>query len=96
MKLFKSHKDGYKDGEQLRDFVYVKDVVAAMENLVQKNDREISGIYKLGTGKARTFADLATATFSAMDKPASIDYIDMPERLQGQYQYYTQANMDKF
>ena len=96
VKLFKSHKDGYADGEQLRDFVYVKDVVAAMVNLVEKNDREISGIYNLGTGRARTFADLARATFSAMDKPENIEYIDMPERLRGQYQYYTQANMDKF
>lgn len=96
VKLFKSHKEGYKDGEQLRDFVYVKDVVAAMVNLVAKDDREISGIYNLGTGKARTFTDLATATFSAMDKPANINFIDMPDRLVGQYQYYTQANMDKF
>ena len=96
VKLFKSHKEGYKDGEQLRDFVYVKDVVAAMVNLVEKNDREISGIYNLGTGRARTFADLARATFTAMDKPENIEYIDMPERLRGQYQYYTQANMDKF
>lgn len=93
MKLFKSHRDDYKDGEQLRDFVYVKDVCKAMVELI-KNKVE-SGIYNLGTGQARSFLDLTKATFKAMDKKENIEFIDMPESLRDQYQYYTQANMNK-
>lgn len=94
MKLFKSHRDDYKDGEQLRDFVYVKDVCKAMLGLIDKKAE--SGIYNLGTGQARTFLDLTKATFKAMGIEEKIEFIDMPESLRDQYQYYTQANMDKF
>ncbi len=97
IKLFKSHKEGFKDGEQLRDFVYVKDVVRAMVELIEagKKKPSISGIYNLGTGKARSFFDLASATFVAMGKKPNIKFIDMPVELRGQYQYFTQADMTK-
>ncbi len=95
VKLFKSHRPDFKDGEQLRDFVYVKDVVRAMLALINKADPKTSGIYNLGTGKARSFHDLAKATFSAMGVAPKIIFIDMPKELQGQYQYFTEANMKK-
>lgn len=95
VKLFKSYKEGYEDGGQLRDFVYVKDCVDAMISLVNEEHNGANGVYNLGTGKARSFADLAKATFAAMGKKENIEYIDMPESLQGQYQYYTQAQMKK-
>jgi ADP-L-glycero-D-manno-heptose 6-epimerase len=97
VKLFKSHRPDYKDGEQLRDFVYVKDVVRAMIELIEagKKKPSLSGIYNLGTGKARSFHDLAKATFKAMDKKAQIQFIDMPMELRNQYQYFTQADMGK-
>lgn len=95
--LFRSHKDGFKDGEQLRDFVYVKDVVRAMIELIEAGKKKptLSGIYNLGTGKARSFYDLASATFIAMDKKPNIKFIDMPVELRNQYQYFTQADMNK-
>lgn len=93
VKLFKSHKDGYLDGEQMRDFVYVKDCVDVMDWLL--NHHEVNGIFNLGTGKARTFKDLVTATFNAMQKPVDIEYIPMPEHLRGKYQYFTEADMTK-
>lgn len=96
MKLFKSYKDGFKDGEQLRDFVYVKDVVRAMISLVSEDHKGSSGIYNLGTGTARSFLDLTKATFKAMDKKEDIEFIDMPDSLKDQYQYFTEANMSKF
>lgn len=96
VKLFKSHHPEFADGGQLRDFVYVKDVVTAMVNLLAAKEREHCGIYNLGTGQARSFRDLAIATFNAMDKTPDIEYIDMPERLRDQYQYYTKAEMGKF
>lgn len=97
VKLFKSHRPDYKDGEQLRDFVYVKDVVRAMIELIDagKKKPSLSGIYNLGTGEARSFHDLVKATFNAMDIKAKIQFIDMPEELRNQYQYYTQADMGK-
>ena len=95
MKLFKSHKEGYADGEQLRDFVYVKDVVNTMFELMTSQHTGVNGIYNLGTGKARSFKDLTIATFKAMGKDENIEYIPMPESLRNQYQYYTQANMTK-
>lgn len=95
VKLFKSHRPDFKDGEQLRDFVYVKDVVRAMISLIEKADPSTSGIYNLGTGKARSFHDLTKATFEAMGKKTNIEFIDMPKELQGQYQYFTEANMKK-
>ncbi|MBD67057.1 MAG: ADP-glyceromanno-heptose 6-epimerase [Halobacteriovoraceae bacterium] len=95
VKLFKSHHPDYTDGGQLRDFVYVKDVVRAMLDLMETDHAGKNGIYNLGTGKARSFKDLAEATFKALDKEINIQYIDMPEALQGQYQYFTEANMKK-
>ncbi len=96
VKLFKSHKEGYSDGGQLRDFVYVKDIVQAMTMLMQHKVPGSSGIYNMGTGQARSFDDLIKATFKAMGKSESIEYIPMPEHLRGQYQYFTEAKMDKF
>lgn len=93
MKLFKSHKFDYRDGEQKRDFVYVKDVIEVCYFLM--NHRKNSGIYNLGTGKARTFNDLAIATFHAMQKEPNIEYIDIPDDIRDAYQYFTEANMNK-
>ena len=97
VKLFKSHRPDYKDGEQLRDFVYVKDVVRAMVELIAAGKKKpgLSGIYNLGTGEARSFHDLVKATYASMDKTAKIKFIDMPGELRNQYQYYTQAEMGK-
>ncbi len=91
--LFKSYNDNYKDGEQLRDFIYVKDICKAISFAI--DHPEVSGLFNLGTGKARTFNDLAIATFDAMGIEPNIEYIDMPENLRGKYQYYTQAHMEK-
>jgi len=95
VKLFKSHRPEFKDGEQLRDFIYVKDVVGAMIELADPEKAEHSGIYNLGTGVARSFLDLTKATFKSMGIAPNIEFIDMPEALRGQYQYYTQAEVDK-
>ncbi len=97
VKLFKSHREDFKDGEQLRDFVYVKDVVRAMVELIKVGQKKpsLSGIYNLGTGKARSFHDLVKATFHSMDTKPHIKFIDMPLELRNQYQYYTQAEMGK-
>ncbi|MAX66578.1 MAG: ADP-glyceromanno-heptose 6-epimerase [Halobacteriovoraceae bacterium] len=96
MKLFKSYKEEFADGEQLRDFVYVKDVVDAMWLLMSSEHNGINGIYNLGTSQARSFKDLVSATFKAMGKEENIEYIEMPETIKNQYQYYTQAQMKKF
>jgi len=93
MKLFKSHKEGIAHGEQKRDFVYVKDVCDVLFFLM--NHRKNSGIYNLGTGQARSFNDLAKATFKAMNIPENIEYIDTPEDIRDKYQYFTQAEMAK-
>jgi len=93
MKLFRSHNPDYKDGEQLRDFIYVKDVVEVC--LFLMNMKPSSGIYNLGTGKARSFVDLARNTFLAMSKEPSISFIDTPADIRDKYQYFTQANMSK-
>jgi ADP-L-glycero-D-manno-heptose 6-epimerase len=93
MKLFRSHKSGYKDGEQMRDFVYVKDVVDVCVFLM--HHRKDSGVYNLGSGKARTFNDLVKAVFAAFDKPANIEYIDTPADIRDTYQYFTEAKMGK-
>lgn len=96
VKLFKSHRPEFKDGEQLRDFVYVKDAARALINMMNPSSARFSGIYNIGTGQARSFKDLMTATFKAMGRESKIDFIDMPENLRSQYQYYTQADMTKF
>ena len=93
VKLFKSYKKEYKDGGQLRDFVYVKDCVDAMWWLF--NNPKANGIYNLGTGKARTWNDLIKAVFAAMKKKSNIEYIEMPQSLRNQYQYFTKAQMTK-
>lgn len=95
VKLFKSHKWGFKDGEQLRDFIYVKDVIKVCAWLMNGCDTISSAIYNLGRGKARTFIDLVTATYNAMDIPVNIDFIDMPADIRETYQYFTEANMEK-
>jgi len=100
VKLFKSHRPDFKDGEQLRDFVYVKDLVKVMFWMYQlmvngKWEFSKNGIYNLGTGKARSFYDLAAATFRGLDKDPNIVFIDMPEDIRDKYQYFTEANMKK-
>ena len=93
VRLFRSHKPDFEDGEQLRDFIYVKDILKVCFWLMQY--KPSSGIYNLGTGKARTFNDLVKSTFAGLDMAPKIEYIDMPEDLRNTYQYFTEANMDK-
>lgn len=93
MRLFKSHNPNFKDGEQMRDFVYVMDVVEVLFFFMML--RKKSGIYNLGSGTARTFNDLAKATFNALDVPENIEYIDTPEDIRDKYQYFTEADMRK-
>ena len=93
MKLFRSHNENYKDGEQLRDFIYVKDVVNVCLFLMEQE--QSSGIYNLGSGKARTFLDLTKNTFSAMGKEAMIGFVDTPLDIRDKYQYFTEADMQK-
>jgi len=95
VKLFRSHKEGFKDGEQLRDFIYVKDVVKVCEWLMQHFTTVQSGLYNLGTGKARSFIDLVKSTYKALDKEPNIQFIDMPEDIRDKYQYFTEAKMQK-
>ncbi len=93
VKLFKSHKAGYGDGEQKRDFVFVDDVVDVLLHAASGAVKR--GIYNLGTGQARTFADLARATFEALGKEPNIEFIDMPVELRERYQYFTEAKMQR-
>lgn len=93
VKLFKSHRPDFADGEQLRDFVYVKDAVDMTLFFLERP--ELGGLYNVGTGTARNWNDLAKATFAAMGREPKIEYIPMPEHLQGKYQYYTQADVTK-
>ncbi len=93
VKLFRSHRPDFNHGEQLRDFVYVKDILKVCFWLMQY--KPSSGIYNLGTGKARTFNDLVKSTFAGLDLPPKIEYIDMPEDIMNTYQYFTEAKMDK-
>lgn len=93
VKLFQSHREGYADGGQLRDFIYVKDVVRVMLAFAARP--QVSGLFNLGTGKAHSFRELLEATFAAMGLEPRIDYIPMPEDLRGKYQYFTQATMDR-
>ena len=93
MKLFRSHRPDFKDGEQLRDFVYVKDVCSVCLFLMQH--RKNSGIYNLGSGTARTFLDLARSTFKALGKEERIEFIDTPIDIRDKYQYFTEAKMEK-
>jgi len=91
--LFRSHNPNYPDGGQMRDFVYVDDVVDIVEFLLQSP--EVSGIFNAGSGQARSFVDLAQATFAAAGKEPSIDYVDTPLSIRDRYQYFTEARMDR-
>lgn len=91
--LFRSHHPDFKDGEQLRDFIYVKDVVSVLMYMMEKQPE--SGLYNLGTGKARSFVDLAKATFAAAGILPQINFVDTPEDIRNKYQYFTEANMSK-
>ncbi len=93
VKLFKSRHPEYKDGEQKRDFVYIKDAVDM--TLFLMNNPGINGLYNVGSGRARTWNDLVTALFHAMDKPVQIEYMDMPDTLAAKYQYFTEADLTK-
>lgn len=93
IRLFRSHRPDYGDGEQMRDFIYVKDVIAVCVWLLEQTPTK--GIYNLGTGKARSFNDLAKSVFSALNLPDSIQYIDTPEDIRDSYQYHTEADMRK-
>jgi ADP-L-glycero-D-manno-heptose 6-epimerase len=93
MKLFRSHNEAYKDGEQLRDFIYVKDVVSIL--LFLKENQVSSGLYNSGTGIARSFHDLVSLTFQALDLKPNISFIDTPLDIRDKYQYFTEASMQK-
>lgn len=93
MKLFASHNPDYKDGEQIRDFIYVKDALDVLMYHMEKRDH--SGLYNLGTGKSRTFYDLAAATFRALDLEPNISFIPTPEDIRDKYQYFTEASVTK-
>jgi ADP-L-glycero-D-manno-heptose 6-epimerase len=93
MKLFRSHRDDFQDGEQSRDFIYVKDVLSILWFFYQ--NRQNSGLYNVGTGQARTFYDLAASTFRAMGLEPNISFIDTPEDIRDTYQYFTEADMSK-
>ena len=93
VKLFRSYHPDYPDGGQQRDFVYVRDCVKVVNWLIE--NPAVSGLFNLGTGQARSFQDVAKAMFDAMNKPVSIQYIDMPEEIKSKYQYHTQASMDR-
>ncbi len=92
--LFRSHHPQYKDGEQLRDFIYVKDVTRWILELMAKTPD--SGIYNMGFGKARTWLDMAHALFKASEKPARINWLEIPDNIKNQYQYFTEADMQKW
>lgn len=93
LELFKSYKEGFADGEQSRDFIYVKDVCKVIKFMIENT--KVSGLFNLGTGQARSFYDLAVSTFKALELETNIRYVEMPENLKGKYQYYTQAEMEK-
>ncbi len=92
VRLFKSYRSDYADGEQRRDFVYVKDVVKQTMQLLES---KVGGIYNAGSGTAHSFNQLVTAVFAAMDQPVKINYVDMPDSLRDRYQYFTEADMRK-
>jgi ADP-L-glycero-D-manno-heptose 6-epimerase len=93
VQLFKSHRDGIADGDQRRDFIYVDDVVRVMMWLLATPSA--SGLFNVGTGKARSFRDMMLAAFSALGTAPNIEYVDMPEAIRGSYQYFTQSNVDR-
>ncbi len=93
VQLFKSHKPEYKDGEQKRDFVYVKDAVDTTLHFLDHPDE--NGIFNVGTGQAQTWVELVTALFEALNKPVNIEFVEMPEEIRGKYQYFTEASLRK-
>jgi ADP-L-glycero-D-manno-heptose 6-epimerase len=93
VKLFKSHREGVADGGQLRDFVYVKDAVAVVDWFL--DHPEVSGIFNVGTGQARSFADLVRSIYKAVERPEAIEYVEMPTEIREKYQYFTQADLRK-
>lgn len=93
MQLFRSHNPKFEDGMQLRDFIYVKDVINILIHMY--NTRPASGLYNVGTGNAESFLELATSTFIAMDRPVNIEFVDMPEDIRDKYQYFTEADTTK-
>ena len=93
VQLFKSHRDGISDGDQRRDFIYVDDVVRVVMWLLATP--KVSGLFNVGTGKARSFRDLMLAAYAALGSKPNIEYIDMPEQIRGSYQYFTQAKVDR-
>ena len=98
LRLFRSHDARFKDGMQMRDFVYVKDITKWMMQLVtmmQKNHAFRSGIYNMGSGKARSWLDLASAVFQSMGHQMKIEWIDVPLSMRDRYQYFTEAKMDR-
>jgi ADP-L-glycero-D-manno-heptose 6-epimerase len=95
LNLFRSHNPDFNDGGQMRDFIYVKDIFKVIDFIFTNNNNFKSGIYNLGTGKARTFLDLAMSVFYALDKKPDIKFIDTPVDIRDKYQYYTKAEMDK-
>jgi ADP-L-glycero-D-manno-heptose 6-epimerase len=95
VKLFRSHKNGIADGEQKRDFIYVQDIVNVLYYFLHHRQKEISGIYNLGTGKAETFNTLVESIFKAINKKPKISYIDTPLDIRDKYQYFTEAKMER-
>lgn len=95
LSLFKSHNKDFADGEQLRDFIYVKDIIDVIYFFMNHRDPQFNGIYNLGTGQAHSFNELAKAIFKAMNLPENIAYVDMPTEIQDKYQYFTEAKMEK-
>ncbi len=92
VRLFKSHRPGIEDGDQRRDFIYVDDAVAVVRWLMESP--QVSGIFNVGTGQARSFRDLIASLFRSLGREPKIEYIDMPESIRGQYQYFTEAKID--
>lgn len=92
VRLFKSHREGIEDGDQRRDFIYVDDAVSVVRWLI--DSPKVSGIFNVGTGKARSFRDMITAMFKSMGRTAKIEYIDMPDSIREQYQYFTQSEVE--
>ena len=92
VRLFKSHKQGIADGDQRRDFIYVDDAVAVLRWLTDATS--VNGIFNVGTGQAESFRDMITAMFKALGRAPNIEYVDMPESIRGQYQYFTQSSVE--
>ncbi len=93
VRLFKSHRADFEDGQQLRDFIYIKDVLEVILFFLKNPDK--NGLFNVGTGKARSFLDLVKATFNAMGREPKIEFFDMPENLRDRYQYFTEAKIEK-